>query len=55
MPDTPCRRDGMRIDGEIVHTDEVIEVRYPYTGAVVGTVPAGTADHARRAFAVAAA
>ena len=55
MPDTPFRRDGMRIDGEIVHTDEVIEVRYPYTGAVVGTVPAGTADHARRAFAVAAA
>ena len=55
MPDTPFRRDGMRIDGEIVHTDEVIEVRYPYTGAVVGTVPAGTADHARRAFRVAAA
>ncbi len=55
MPDTPFRRDGMRIDGETVHTDEVIEVRYPYTGAVVGTVPAGTADHARRAFAVAAA
>ena len=55
MPDTPFRRDGMRIDGETVHTDEVIEVRYPYTGAVVGTIPAGTADHARRAFAVAAA
>ena len=55
MPDTPFRRDGMRIDGETVHTDEVIEVRYPYTGAVVGTVPAGTADHARRAFAAAAA
>ena len=55
MTDTPFRRDGMRIDGETVHTDEVIEVRYPYTGAVVGTVPAGTADHARRAFAAAAA
>ena len=55
MTDTPFRRDGMRIDGETVHTDEVIEVSYPYTGAVVGTVPAGTADHARRAFAVAAA
>ena len=55
MPDTPFRREGMRINGETVHTDAVIEVRYPYTGAVVGTVPAGSADHARRAFAVAAA
>ena len=55
MPDTPFRREGMRIDGETVHTDAVIEVRYPYTGTVVGTVPAGSADHARRAFAVAAA
>ena len=49
------RREGMRIGGEIVFTDDVIEVTYPYTGEVIGTVPAGGADHARRAFEIAAA
>ncbi len=49
------RHEGMRIGGEIVFTDDVIEVRYPYTDAVIGTVPAGGAEHARRAFAIAAA
>ncbi|MEO3417426.1 aldehyde dehydrogenase family protein, partial [Roseovarius sp. CAU 1744] len=55
MKDTiEIRNEGMRIGGEVVFTDEVIEVRYPYTDEVVGTVPAGTADHARRAFEIAA-
>lgn len=49
------RHEGMRIGGEKVFTDRVIEVRYPYTGELVGTVPAGTAEHAARAFAIAAA
>ncbi|RUS59313.1 phosphonoacetaldehyde dehydrogenase [Pseudorhodobacter sp. E13] len=49
------RHEGMRIGGEIVFADDVIEVRYPYTEEVVGTVPAGRAEHARRAFAIAAA
>ena len=48
------RHEGMRIGGEIVLTDDVIEVKYPYTDAVVGTVPAGQAEHARRAFEIAA-
>lgn len=48
------RNEGMRIGGEVVFTDKVIEVRYPYTDEVVGTVPAGTAEHARRAFEIAA-
>ncbi len=48
------RHEGMRIGGEVVFTDAVIEVTYPYTGEVVGTVPAGTAEHARRAFEIAA-
>lgn len=52
--DQTIRREGMRIGGKTVFTDRVIEVRYPYTGQVVGTVPAGTAEHARRAFAIAA-
>ncbi len=44
----------MRIGGEKVGTADVIEVRYPYTNEVIGTVPAGTAEHARRAFDIAA-
>jgi acyl-CoA reductase-like NAD-dependent aldehyde dehydrogenase len=31
----------MRIGGEKVHHDAVVEVRYPYTDEVIGTVPAG--------------
>ncbi len=48
------RNEGMRIGGEIVHADDVVEVRYPYTDEVIGTVPAGRADHARSAFEIAA-
>ena len=48
------REEGMRIGGKVVFTNEVIEVRYPYTDEVVGTVPAGTAEHARQAFEIAA-
>ena len=32
----------------------MIEVRYPYTNEVIGTVPAGNAEHAREAFEIAA-
>ncbi len=48
------RHEGMRIGGEIVFTDDVIEVKYPYTDEVIGTVPAGKAEHAARAFEIAA-
>ncbi len=54
MTNIEIRHEGMRIGGETVFTDKVIEVRYPYTDEVVGTVPAGTAEHARRAFKIAA-
>jgi len=49
------RREAMRIGGEKIFTDDVVEVRYPYTGEVIATVPAGTAEHARKAFDIAAA
>ncbi len=52
---TDIRVEGMRIGGEIVFTDDVIEVKYPYTDEVIGTVPAGKAEHARKAFEIAAA
>jgi len=48
------RHEAMRIGGEKVSTDEVIEVLYPYTDEVIGTVPAGKAKHARQAFEIAA-
>jgi putative phosphonoacetaldehyde dehydrogenase len=54
-PVAAIRNEGMRIAGKRVDLDEVIEVRNPYTGAVVGTVPAARAEHVRDAFAKAAA
>ncbi len=53
-PAVEIRSEGMRIGGEVVFTDATVPVHYPYTGEVVGSVPAGTADHARRAFEIAA-
>ena len=49
------RREGMRSGGEAVFTDDVVEVRYPFTDEVIGTVAAGRAEHAARAFDIAAA
>lgn len=49
------RHEGMRIGGKTVFTDDVIEVHYPYTDEVIGTVPAGKAEHAKQAFEIAAA
>jgi len=56
MSGTECtiRREAMRIGGEKVSTKDVVEVLYPFTDEVIGTVPAGTAEHAARAFEIAA-
>ncbi len=51
----PIIREAMRIGGRKVHTDEVVPVHYPYTNEVIGTVPAGRAEHAAQAFRIAAA
>jgi phosphonoacetaldehyde dehydrogenase len=47
--------EGMRIGGKKVFAEKTFEVRYPYTNEVIGTVPAGNAAHAARAFEIAAA
>jgi putative phosphonoacetaldehyde dehydrogenase len=47
------RREAMRIAGEKVQRDRVIEVRFPYTGEVVATVPKATVEDVRRAFRIA--
>jgi aldehyde dehydrogenase (NAD+) len=52
--DSP-RREPMRIAGDKVHTDRVIEIRYPWTGEVVATVPKASVEDVRRAFAIARA
>jgi len=46
--------ESMRIGGRRVDVDGVVEVRYPYTDEVIGTVPAGRPEHAARAFDIAA-
>lgn len=48
------RHEPMRIAGRKVDADGVVNVHYPYTDAVIGTVPAGRAEHARQAFEIAA-
>jgi putative phosphonoacetaldehyde dehydrogenase len=47
------RREPMRIAGEKVYRDRVIEVHYPYTGEVIATVPKATLDDVKRAFRIA--
>src|SRR5688572_17413029 len=46
----PIRREAMRIAGRKVETDDLIEVFNPYTGTLVGTVPAARPEHVREAF-----
>jgi aldehyde dehydrogenase (NAD+) len=47
------RHEALRIAGEKVRRDRVIEVRFPYTGEVVATVPKATVEDVRRAFRIA--
>jgi aldehyde dehydrogenase (NAD+) len=47
------RREAMRIAGDKVQRERVIEVRFPYTGEVVATVPKATVEDVRRAFRIA--
>jgi phosphonoacetaldehyde dehydrogenase len=47
--------EAMRIGGKKVTTEKTVAVHYPYTNELIGTVPAGRAEHAAQAFAIAAA
>ena len=49
------RREAMRIGGEPVHRDRVIEVFNPYTEQLIGTVPKATVEDVKRAFSIAKA
>lgn len=54
MSKQTIRNEAMRIGGEKIFTDKTIDVTYPYTEEVIATVPAGTAEHAKKAFEIAA-
>ena len=49
----PVRAETLRIAGERVACQRSFEVRYPYTGEVIATVPKASVDDIRRAFATA--
>ncbi|HEX7912299.1 MAG TPA: aldehyde dehydrogenase family protein, partial [Paraburkholderia sp.] len=44
------RHEALRIGGEKIFRDDVIEVLNPYDGTLVGTVPKATLADVRRAF-----
>ena len=46
-------REALRIAGEKVFRDRVIEVRHPYSGALAGTVPKATVEDVKRALQIA--
>ncbi|MES2099422.1 MAG: phosphonoacetaldehyde dehydrogenase [Pseudomonadota bacterium] len=47
------RHEALRIGGEKIHRDRVIDVTYPYTGEVIATVPKATLEDVRRAYRIA--
>ncbi|VVE86322.1 phosphonoacetaldehyde dehydrogenase [Pandoraea bronchicola] len=47
------RAEALRIGGEKVTRERIIEVFNPYTGDLVGTVPKASLDDVRRAFSIA--
>src|SRR3546814_21100595 len=47
------RNEGLRIAGEKIYSDRVINVFTPYNGQLVGTVPMASQEDVRRAFSIA--
>ena len=47
------KHEPMRIAGKKVDAENKIDVLYPYTNEIIGTVPAGTAEHAKQALNIA--
>ena len=45
--------ESLRIAGEKVSRDRVIEVRHPYSGEIIGTAPKATLEDVRRALGIA--
>lgn len=47
------RIETMRIAGERVGADETIEVRFPFTGEMIATIPKGRREHVEKAITIA--
>jgi len=47
------KHEPMRIAGKKIDAEKKIDVYYPYTNEIIGTVPAGTSDHAKQALEIA--
>ena len=47
------KHQSMRIAGKKVDAEKNINVHYPYTNEIIGTVPAGSAKHAKQALEIA--
>ena len=47
------KHEPMRIAGKKVDAENKIDVLYPYTNEIIGTVPAGSAEHAKEALNIA--
>lgn len=54
-PKAPVRTEALRIAGDRVACERSFEVRYPYTGEVVATVPKASVGDVRRAITIAKA
>ncbi|MCK6427740.1 MAG: phosphonoacetaldehyde dehydrogenase [Burkholderiaceae bacterium] len=52
-PTAPIRHEALRIAGRKVAGERSFEVRYPYTGEVVATVPLATVEQVREALRIA--
>jgi aldehyde dehydrogenase (NAD+) len=49
----PVIRESLRIAGEKVSRDQIVEVRHPFNGELVATVPKATLDDVKRALKIA--
>jgi putative phosphonoacetaldehyde dehydrogenase len=49
----PVIRESLRIAGEKVSRDRIIEVRHPYSGEIIGVIPKATLDDVKRALDIA--
>jgi putative phosphonoacetaldehyde dehydrogenase len=49
----PLIQESLRIAGEKVFRERVIEVRHPYSGELIGTVPKANVDDVKRALRIA--
>ena len=47
------KHEPMRIAGKKVDAEKNINVHYPYTNEIIGTVPAGSVEHAKQALDIA--